>query len=32
MSHIISIFRDLNNEFPNMEIDYSYIYFKDKNK
>ena len=31
MSLIISIFRYLNNEFPNMEIYYSHLYFRDEN-
>ena len=32
MGPIISIFRDLNNESPNMEMQYSLIYFKNENR
>ena len=32
MGPIISIFRDVNSESPNMEMLYSYFYFRDQNR
>ena len=32
MGSIISIFRGVNSESPNMEMHYSYFYFRDQNK
>ena len=32
MSLIISIFRDVTSEFSNIEMRYSCLYFKDKNR
>ena len=31
MGLIVSIFKDLNNEYPNMEMYYLYLYFRDEN-